>query len=275
MGRATANPCLSAWRSVALYGLAVILLSALLSLAVFPWTGLSWWKVFRRCVSIAAALSLWLFIRTIERRSFGSYGLQRFKEGSRHLRWGVMLGGLGLALLFACGLASGMVRIQITPDHGKLLATLIGFLPVAALVGTLEELVFRGFILQHLAVCSKMLGLMVSSTVYALVHVRTAELTPALGRELVGLFLLGAVLAFSYFVTGRLSLAIGLHAVLAYGARVNKLLIEFTDASVVWLAGTSRLVNGVAAWLMLLALGGVIAWWARSLHGGEVHVGKT
>lgn len=275
MGRATANPCASAWRSVARYGLAVILISALLSLAVLPWTGLSWWRVFRRCVSIAAALSLWLFIRRIERRSFGSYGLQHLREGARHLRWGVVFGGLGLGLLFACGLASGMVRIAITQDHGKLLATLIGFLPVAALVGTLEELVFRGFILQHLAACSKMLGVVVSSSLYALVHVKTAEFTPALGRELVGLFLLGGVLALSYLVTGRLWLAIGLHATLAYGARVNKLLIEFTDSSVAWLAGTSRLVNGVAAWLMLLALGGAIVWWARSLHGGGVHVGKT
>ena len=67
----------------------------------------------------------------------------------------------------------------------------------------------------------------------------------------------------AYLRTNSLYLSIGLHAVLAYGARVNKLLMQFTDPSLAWFTGTSRLVNGLVGWLVLLGIGGVILRWAR------------
>ena len=88
--------------------------------------------------------------------------------------------------------------------------------------------------------------------------------------QLGGLFLLGEVLSLSYLRTGQLYLPMGLHAVLAYGVRVNKLLIEFTDLSLSWLVGTSRLVNGLASWVMLLGIGGIVFWRGRfSNEGGR------
>jgi hypothetical protein len=46
--------------------------------------------------------------------------------------------------------------------------------------------------------------------------------------------------------------------VLAYGARVNKLVLAI-DPSITWLTGTSRLINGVVSWVVLLGLG-VLVW---------------
>jgi hypothetical protein len=86
--------------------------------------------------------------------------------------------------------------------------------------------------------------------------------------ELAGLFFLGFVLAFSYLRTQQLYVAVGLHASLAYGARVNKLLVTVSDPSLAWLTGTSRLVNGLLGWAVLAGIGGIIARWARPPHEG-------
>ena len=241
------------------FGLCVALIGMALTLLIGPWLELSRWKVFRRCVSVAAALSLWLCTRRFEGRTLGSYGVSWDRAGKRELLLGVTLGAGALGLMLALGLFSGACRIEITPERLRLWRTVLGFIPAAALVGVLEELVFRGLIFQRLLACSTPVAVGSSSALYAFVHLKSPALTLATGRELVGLFLLGAILALSVLATRRLHLAIGLHAVLAYGARVNKLLIQFSDPSLAWLTGTSRLVDGMAAWLALLGVGGGLA----------------
>jgi membrane protease YdiL (CAAX protease family) len=270
-----------AWWAVARFGISVALLSVALSgialltahLVAVPWAGLSWWTVTRRCVSMAAALSLWWCIRYAERRSLGSYGLGPLRAGKRDLARGLALGAGTLVVLLGLGLAVGLVRLQITPDQGKLWRTVIGFLPAAGVVGLLEELVFRGFLLRHLLACSTAVAVLASSACYALVHLKHPAMDWAVGRELIGLGVLGAVLAMTVLRTRTLYLAIGLHASLAYGVRVNKLLLEFPEPSLCWLTGTTRLVNGLLSWLALLGIGGIVLWWTRpsSQRGGSCH----
>lgn len=258
----------SALWSVVRFGLCVFLLSLTASLLVSPWCDLPWWKVFRRCVSVGAAVGLWLCITKFEQRSVQSYGLSADGRGRSQLLLGILLGLVGLGVMLGMGMASGAYRIDVTPDRVRLWRTALGFLPAAAIVSVLEELVFRGFILQHLVAFSRPVAVALSSAAYAIVHLKTTPLfTLGTWLELGGLFLLGSVLALSYLVTNRLSLAIGLHAVLAYGARVNKLVIQFADPSMAWLFGTSRLVNGLMNWLLLLGIGGFIVWWARDGAG--------
>ncbi|MBI2104679.1 MAG: CPBP family intramembrane metalloprotease [Candidatus Omnitrophica bacterium] len=248
--------------------LSLLLISAILTLLAAPWTSLSWWKVFRRCVSIAAALSLWLCIRRWEGRSLRAYGLGAWAGsggGKRQLRFGLGLGLAALGMMLGIGVASGAVRFELTPDRVRLWRTVLGFVPVAALVSVLEELVFRGLLLQRLMACSTPLAVGLSSACYALVHLKESTFTAQASRELGGLFLLGVVLSLSYLRTRQLYLAIGLHAVLAYGARVNKLVIAFADPSNAWLVGTSRLVDGVLAWAALAGAGGCVLWWTRRM----------
>jgi membrane protease YdiL (CAAX protease family) len=255
------------------FGLCTFGIGLLLSLLVLPWVELSWWKVFRRCVSLAAALSLWICIRMLERRPIRSYGLSPSGAGKRQLASGLAIGATVLMVMFGLGLASGVCRVNITSDHTRLWGTVLGFLPAALLVSVLEELVFRGLILQQLLRCSKPLAVIGSSVLYAFVHLKTTTIERAAWLELVGLSLLGGVLALSYLRTRQLYLAIGLHAILAYAARTNKLLLEFTVPSLSWLVGTNRLVNGVANWMALLVMGGLIVLWTKVPHtGGRHHV---
>lgn len=255
------------------FGLSVFLISLVISLVALPWVHLSWWKTFRRCASIAAAISLIVFIKRVERRSFRSYGLIPHGAGRRQFVVGLLLGFVGLGFLMALGLLTGACRFDLTPDTARLWRTIIGFVPAAVAVGILEELVFRGFILQHLLVLSQPIAVIGSSALYAIVHLKITEITGQTWLELGGLFLLGSVLAVSYLLTRQLALPIGLHAVLAYGARVNKLLLEFTNQELSWLVGTSRLINGLASWIALLGIGGMIVWWARRSQpqGGVRH----
>ena len=62
------NNCPRAVWAVLRFGLLVLLLTFACSLAVLPWVELPWWKVARRCVSIAAALGLWMCIKRFEGR---------------------------------------------------------------------------------------------------------------------------------------------------------------------------------------------------------------
>ncbi len=275
MAPATGN---RTWSPVALLGLftlSVVLFSLTLSLLVHPWIHLPLWKVMRRCASISATLSLWWIVTRVEKRTIRSYGFSPLHIDTRQLLVGVGLGVASLALLFGIGLITGACEWQLTPDRFKLWRTVLGFIPAAALIGVLEELVFRGFILQHLVTYSRPLAVAVSSVSYSLVHLRDRSWGMTTGLELTGLFLLGLVLAISYLRTQQLYLAVGLHASLAYGARVNKLVMEFSNPSLSWLTGTSRLINGVGSWIVLLGILGLIVRWMHPPHRGGLHEGQV
>ncbi len=241
------------------FALSIVVVSLLLSWIVQFWVHLSLWKIFRRCVSIAAALMLWVFIRLVHGRSLRSFGLGAWREGKRQLLQGILLGCGVVLVLGGVYLVIGVCRISIHENHWHVGRTLVAFVPAAILIAVLEELVFRGYILQQLLASSRRLAVLGSSISYALVHLRPSMIWPGTALELIGLWILGLVLAASYLRTKQLYLAVGLHAALAYFARVNKLLVEFTNPSLQWLVGSNRLVNGVIAWFVLLGVGWVIA----------------
>ena len=266
-GRERGRGTVAGWRSVILFGLLTFAISGILSLLALPIVHLPWWKVFRRCVSIGAGLSVLICIKGIERRSIRSYGFFAPREGRSELLFGLLLGVGTLLMMFGLGLATGAYHVAIDGHPLKLWGSVVGLIPAMAMVGVLEELVFRGIILQRLAVSSKPMALVVSSALYAVVHLKT--LAPTWGLlgpwfELVGLFLFGSILCVSFFLTRQLYLAVGLHAALAYGALINKLFLEFPRPSLNWLIGTNRLVNGVMNWIALLVMCGVMVWWVRS-----------
>lgn len=268
-GPETSNPstagCAAGLRQVVWFTAAIAFLSLILSLPVLPFTDLPWWRVFRRCASIAAVLVLWWMVaRRSSEHPWQNLGLAPWRAGKRPLLQGAAL-GFGLVLLLGLAyLACDVWEISVTQDRWRLWRTVIGFLPAALLVAVLEELIFRGYLLQRLMACSKALAVLGTSAGYALVHLKPAWTWPDSAMELTGLFILGVVLALSVLRTGHLYLAIGLHASLAYWARLNKLLVEFpTDSSWQWLVGTNRLVNGLVPWGLLVLIGVALIRWNR------------
>jgi len=276
VGPATANSspspsgCETAWRLIAVYALSVLAIAGLLALVASAFVPLPLWKIFRRCVSIAAAVSLWLIVRRRPGRSLRAFG---FTASPHHLALGIGLGLGSVALVIAAGFALGCYTVQVTPDLWRLWRVAALFLPAALLIGVLEELVFRGLLLQTLLACSRTTAVLVSSLAYSLVHVRTTGMSQLVAMELGGLFLLGVVLSSTYLKTGQLYLAVGMHAALAYAARVNKLVMHI-DPELWWLGGTNRLINGLLGWGAVLLLGVLIwRWPAPSERGGVSHAG--
>ena len=258
------NQCAAGLRQVGVFAMWVALVGLLLSVLAHPWVPLSLWKVFRRCVSIAAALVLFVMVRRQHpTHPWRNLGLTAWRDGRRQLLQGA---GLGVGMVLGLGLGYlgfGVWEVAIHPDRWKLWRTVLGFLPAAGLIAILEELVFRGYLFQQLLACSRLVAMIGTSAAYALVHLKPNLVWPSSAWELGGLFLLGLVLTVSVLRTGRLYLAIGLHGVLAYCARVNKLVVTRSDSSLQWLVGGDRLVNGLIAWLALILLGLAMARWKR------------
>ena len=247
----------AAAKRLALFTLTIVLFSGLLSVAVKPFVGMPLWNVFRRCVSVAAAITLWLTMRRSQRRHpFRVLGLGPWRPGWRTIVRGMLLGLGAATLLEGLYLATGLSAIAIDPDRARIWRTVLTFLPTAVLVSVLEELVFRGYVLQQLLAFSQRTAVWASSIVYAAVHLRTTPAWPQSGFELVGLTVLGWLLARSVLHTKQLYLGIGLHAGFAYWARTSKLLVEMTTSpSLVWLVGGTRLINGVGAWILVAGIG--------------------
>lgn len=260
------------WRLLLAFCVCVLLIGALCSTIALPLVQLTWWKTFRRCISLAAAASLWLFITRVERRSFRSYGVDfTSRAGEQELLMGLAAGALILGVLYVVGMLTGACLMDVTPNQVKLWRTLLVFVPGALVVGLLEELVFRGYMFQQLAArLPWLVAALSTSLLYAGLHVRGGDDSIVLlSRQMIGLTLFGMMLSGLVRVTGRLNLAIGFHAALAYGARVNKLLISIPDSPWTWLTGTSRLINGVAGWMTVLLVGGMLMWWARQRRQQE------
>ena len=122
--------------------LTIVLIAGAVSAAVAPWVELTWWKVFRRCVSMASVATLLLFLRRVHRQGPAWIGLGNWRAGRRQLLQGVGLAVVAVALLGGAYLAAGVWAIRIHPDHARVWRVLLLAAPSMVLVGFLEEAVF-------------------------------------------------------------------------------------------------------------------------------------
>ena len=94
-------------------------------------------------------------------------------------------------------------------NFGNLIISVLIVLLIFALGSWQEELLSRGYWLQNLSEgLNRSLGVLLSSAVFALVHVLNPNLS---WLAFVGLFLSGLFLAYGYLRTNQLWLPIGLH----------------------------------------------------------------
>ena len=156
------------------------------------------------------------------------------------------------------------------------------YLAAAIAIGILEEAFFRAFLFGAMRTDFRRSGaLAASSAIYAAAHlVRsparfyvtgldwTAGLRTLAGSiaqfahpwtalpTLLGLFLLGIVLAQAYVITGSVYFSIGLHSGFVLGAKLWPKLIANRAILPGWLAGWGHqpIISGPAAWLAALAI---------------------
>jgi len=267
-------------RTLGLLGLvaAVLALTALAS----PWAAwgaaavmgrsFSFARVYDRVFEVllvAGVLASW---RRLDLGSATGIGFRRH-AWARELARGLAIGLAGLAVGIAvAALFGGLVpALRFSPAKTLRKALLGAGAAVAIAVG--EEALFRGIVLRRIRRdAGDVLAVAATALVYAAVHVirarsfaapvhawsgvqQTSVLFAPLASgaalpQVVGLSLLGVLLAVARLRSGALWLPIGIHAAFVAAFRVGRLFFEIRPTPG-WLVGTGwpPLVGGVAGWI--------------------------
>jgi membrane protease YdiL (CAAX protease family) len=238
-------------------------------------------RVYRRLVLVLTLLLGYLargWFRPIPLR-----GMQSADRPARELGSGWSLGSLTFAFFLANLLLLGERSIapHAPPDWpwrlGRALVT-------GLLVGTLEETIFRGFLLGGLlADRSRHTAVLLSSALFSAVHFFSAPVlvgpginfglglhallahlrpltNPVTLRPFLGLFLLGIVLAYAYLWSHSLPFTIGLHAGWVFLAKIEGFLLQ-GRSGIDWLYGQEGLLAGPLGWILLLLILPVLRLW--------------
>ena len=207
-----------------------------------------------------APLVLWGFTQ-IEGKTFAMYGFTVNRSSFTSLLLGLGLGALGVGLLFSLERWAGWIALNQAHQR-QFFAALLPTLAIALVVSLIEELVFRGFLLNQLqhdyviwvAAAS-------SSLIFALLHLvwEGTEISP----QLPGLWLMGIVLVIARLADGgSLGLACGLHAGWVWGIASldTAQLIQYTDRGPEWMTGLKKQPLAGGMGLLLMVITGVILW---------------
>ncbi len=162
--------------------------------------------------------------RLLDRRPLADYGFHLNKGWWLDLGFGMALGTLLMVGIFGVELALGWTKITgtfVTGDSGQRFAPLILvlFTTIVLIGGIMEEITYRGYLLQNLAEglnlkrigpqLATLIAVLISSVVFGLGHVGNASAT---ALSTINTMLIAAlVLAGGYVLTGQLALPIGFH----------------------------------------------------------------
>ena len=231
-----------------------------------------------RALMILALIGLPFFLRQAGFSSWRALGLPRRSDAGFQLLRGFSIGLVSLACVVAIALGAGARELSRAHGWADVLIHLAKAGLAAALVAPLEEIFFRGALfgaLRKVFHWSVALGL--SSALYALLHflergdsagpVRWFSGFLVLGGMVAGfgdwtkvipgflnLTLVGLILGLAYQRSGALHFSIGLHSGWIFWLKTYGFVTDDTVWSRPWLFGTSKLIDGWLAFVMLAIL---------------------
>ena len=163
-------------------------------------------------------------------------------------------GYLGLAL---AGRLEWSVHDGVDWSVRVVLGTLVALLVVFVLATT-EELIFRGFVLRYLrwseALPVTIAAIIVSAIIFSLAHTIARTTEPITIQLLIGLFMLGLLLASVYIATGSIACSIGIHAGLLGCKVVARKLRLFEVATDTWWLADKDLRTSPLVWLLFAVM---------------------
>ena len=234
-------------------------------------------RIFDRVVMIGLALVLILGAPNLRLVSLLRTGFARPVANFAFTTRGLLVAlGVMLVLFLVASAMEGF------PSAGYAARLLPKYVLSAVVIALIEEAFFRAVLFGGMEGDFGSTGaLIVSSVIYALAHllraparmyVTTLDLTvgvrtlglsfsqlsaPASALPtLIGLFLLGVVLAEAFILTGTVWFSVGLHAGFVIGAKLWPKMMVTRRGLPGWLAGWGRqpLISGAAAWVAALAV---------------------
>ena len=234
-----------------------------------------------RCFMIIAIVGLWPLSR-LARLSIADTGWKIDARWRRRVTTGLLAGFVTLAIPAVFCVITGSRAFQTPSDAGLLLKHFGNAIGAAVLVSLLEEAVFRGVVFGMLKKHTSMVfAVGFTSGIYALVHFfeRTRHegdvlwssglaLLPRMARGFAdwqmivpgffSLTLAGIILALAVRVTGNLYFSVGLHAGWIFWLKSFKFFTREGENSHAWLLGSAKLIDGWAAFVVLLATLGLL-----------------
>ncbi len=228
-----------------------------------------------RSLLALALIGLWPLLRGLGVSDCRDLGLVKPAGQGRNLARGFALGFGSLAVVALVVLMARARELNTGVSAGRLIERISGAALTAAVVAVLEEILFRGAIFGALRKTVRWLtAVVVSSAIYALVHFFSQPSTPDEIHWTSGLVLLptmlsgfvevqqlvpgffnltlaGALLALAYQCTGNLYFSIGLHAGWIFWLKSYSFLTRDAADTDPWFWGTSKLIDGWLAFLVL------------------------
>ena len=207
-----------------------------------------------------APLVLWGFTY-FEGTPFSAYGLVLNRASFISLFSGLGLGVLGVGLLFSLERGAGWIDLNWA-NQRQFFAALLPTLAIGLVVSFVEELIFRGFLLNQLQQdYAPWVAAVGSSLIFALLHLvwEGTEISP----QLPGLWLMGIVLVMARWTDGgSLGLACGLHAgwIWSIASLDAAQLIQYTDRGSEWMTGLKKQPLAGGMGLLLIGVTGVVLW---------------
>ncbi|MEK6766291.1 MAG: CPBP family intramembrane glutamic endopeptidase [Planctomycetota bacterium] len=254
-------------------------------------------KVMRRILMLVALIVFIVFRKSLRFSILISSGLKIRSGFFRQFLLGFLLAGLSLLIYYGLGLISGAWVIHLDYDSaGVIILNIVKYALIGCLIGVMEEIFFRGFILQSfmenmpvpLAVCA-------CSLFYSILHFFKADVLVTTGFQpfvgfvtmaqflkplffhfikhlpaIIGLFLVGVVLSYAFIRTKSLYLSIGLHSGMVFMMKADGMFLVRVREKMGWLFGDSKLVTGILIWFFLICILIVI----KKIYSNSYNYGK-
>ena len=237
-------------------------------------------KVMRRILMVVALIVFIVFRKSLRFGTLISSALKIRPGFFRQFLLGLSMAVLLILIYYGIGLISGAWIIHMDYDSaGIIILKIVEYALIACLIGIMEEIFFRGYLLQSFqenmslpkAVC-------VCSLIYSILHFFKADVLVSTGFQpfvgfttmaqffkpiffeflenlpaIIGLFLVGVVLSYAFIKTKSLYLSIGLHAGMVFMVKADTMFISrMREEQVLLFGGGSKLITGVLVWFLLI-----------------------
>ncbi len=238
-------------------------------------------KVMRRILMVVALIIFIVFRKSLRFGALISSGLKIRPGFLKQFLFGFLLAGTPLLIYYGLGLLTGAWIIHIDYDSaGVTILYIIKYALIGCLIGIIEEILFRGFVLQSfLESMSLLVAVCACSLIYSMLHFFKADVFVSTGFQpfvgfvtiaqffkpiffeffknipaIIGLFLVGVVLSYAFIKTKSLYLSIGLHTGMVFMMKVDGMFLVRVREKLGWLFGDSKLVTGVLVWFFLILI---------------------
>jgi membrane protease YdiL (CAAX protease family) len=238
-------------------------------------------KVMRRILMVVALIIFLVFRKSLRFGALVSSGLKLRPGFFRQFLFGFLLAGIPLLIYYGLGLLTGAWIIHIDYDSvGVTILYIIKYALIGCLIGIIEEILFRGFVLQSfLESMSLPVAVCACSLIYSMLHFFKADVFVSTGFQpfvgfvtiaqffkpiffeffnnlpaTIGLFLVGVVLSYAFIKTKSLYLSIGIHTGMVFMMKADGMFLVRVREKLGWLFGDSKLVTGVLVWFFLILI---------------------